>query len=142
MKSEFVVNFFPLSYPCQLGWLGQPIRGLVSKILMLPKHLCLQNTCTWSGPKITFSNNVQTIEIEIQSGLRSSCLTFIVHSGLFLNQKSVDIVTKIFKHVEFFTLKKLSLLHLHTQAKTSKIYFFVWSLEFYVHTNHSAENNF
>ena len=39
---------------------GQPIRGLVSNWLMFPRHLCFQNTCTWSVPRIeaNFSNDI------------------------------------------------------------------------------------
>ena len=59
-------------------------------------------------------------------------------SMVFLNKNCSN-------HVKFFTLNFFVSLHKYictTQVKTSKIQFFVWSLKFYVHTNHPAENNF
>ena len=55
MRSVFRAGCYRASYnPTMVDSLGQPIKGLVSNWHMFPKHLCFQNTCTWSGPNSDF----------------------------------------------------------------------------------------
>ena len=94
-------NFFGEKRKINLA--SQPIRGLVSNWLMFPKHLCFQNTCTWSGPRLEkFQKGIWFLKI-----LPAKNWYFQQHMGVGLFSFSPKNLRKFFVFTKNENAKKM-----------------------------------
>ena len=137
IKQPFALHIFCLvnGFASTVNWkkpglwlhdpLDQPIRGLVSNWLMLPKHLRFLNTCTWSGPICIYVCR----EGDRQKGVCKAGLLCPFLSGLLVVRKwsvlntiakmsrrcaAVALTTKA-NFIGFSKIRSASLLVLHFQ---------------------------